>query len=123
MLAEVREELDRIERFLMRGDKASGDLAMLLSGLRGPDAPHEQILKDKYTCPLRSAMFPMLYSLAQSYEGKMHTTRSLHKHLPGQFCWGMLPGSELPRAVSFANGSGSHYLIHIQAAIDAVFRQ
>lgn len=127
MLREVREELDRIEDFLMRGDQASADLAMILSALRGPDNDNEDI-KSRTTSPLRTMIFPRLYQKAGNYRYSQHgeghkTTRNLWSNFSTRW-WGMRPASDFKlNLMSYIGDVGNHFLYHTHLAHEAVKRE
>ena len=126
MLREVRQELDRIEQFLLRGDQASADLAMLLSALRGPDNESfsYEKMKEKMTSPLRSMMFPKLYIAAENYEGhcedktKQKTTKNLWGSFSARY-WGMNDPKNFCCPETLCP---SHFIRHIRLAYKAITR-
>ena len=62
MEPDTRKILDQIDEFLLRRDKASRELAAVLSALRGPDNRDEDdytdVTKSYTTIPIRRAAFP-----------------------------------------------------------------
>src|SRR3990167_6582144 len=59
MTKPVRKELDRIERFLLKGNQGAKDLWNILSALRGPDDGNLGA-KSTTTIPIRQMAFPKL---------------------------------------------------------------
>lgn len=64
----IREILDVIDTRLSTGDEDSKTLWMILSSLRGPDNDDEH-LKNTYTCPIRTAAFPLTSKLGAETTG------------------------------------------------------
>ena len=56
----VRAELNRIERFLLKGGSNAIDLWSIMTALRGPDYANESIIKEHTTAPIRTKAFPNL---------------------------------------------------------------
>lgn len=105
MMQEVRDELDRIEKFLMRHDQAAADLGAILSALRGPDdSPKDGERKTNGAMAVRSAAFPLL------------ARGGLHRELQmGERHWSMGCADDLRRPESF-----EHYETHMRMAYDAI---
>ena len=110
MLREVREELDRIEQFLMRRDTASADLAAILTALRSSDNSDDE-LKAITTSPLRSVVFPKLW---ESYHNK---GEELQVGVDRVF--GMKPPENLRTTI----GGSYHFSLHHNLAVEAVRRE
>ena len=128
MLREVRQELDRIEDFLMQSNQASADLAMILSALRGPDhverGYEEDSIKERTTSPLRTMVFPRLYEAAMFWAGskRIRSTTNIWRKFSRR-CWGMRPASEFK--VNFTDGDprNNHFLLYIELAKEAIDRK
>ena len=103
----VREELDRIDQFLMRGNQDSADLAWILGALRGPDS-ELPALKTAYTAPIRAIAFPKLADTAHDLSGLSFTAR----------CKGgwQIGGTLVTRPMKFDHFS--HHIQHAMLAID-----
>lgn len=124
MLREVRQELDRIEDFLMQSNQASADLAMILSALRGPDFPDfEDSIKERTTSPLRTMVFPRLYEVAMVWIGneRVRSTTNIWKKFSRR-CWSMRPINEFKVNFTDRDPRNSHFLLHIELAKEAIDR-
>ena len=60
MTKAVRAELNRIERFLLKGGTDAIDLWNIMSALRGPDDANDMWIKEHTTAPIRTKAFPNL---------------------------------------------------------------
>lgn len=83
-------------------------MSNLVSAVRGPDNPNENNLKDEYTTPIRSAMFP---ELAKAY----------HKGL-GSCIMMARPGTPLKEIDGLSIITQTHYQKHINWAVQALRR-
>lgn len=115
----VREELDRIETFLLQDNADSRDLAAILTALRGDDAC-EKGVKIAVTLPIRAHAFPKAADLfvrtrrgisVGNYRAGVCIT-STFMGMP------MTPeAAALPECVS---GESEHFRVHAEMAIAAI---
>ena len=110
MLREVREELDRIEQFLLYRDSASADLAAILTALRSSDSEDAE-LKGTTTAPLRSVVFPKLWEMYHKDDAELQV--GINR------VFGMEPPENLRATIE----GGYHFALHHNLAVEAVQRQ
>lgn len=116
MLPEVRSMLDQIDEMLAKKDRAAGDLAAILSALRGSDISSidADMAKGFSTMPIRSIAFPKLADARRFTEeiwlDPAHTR-----------CWSMTDAFRLKSDHNSINHS-YHFKIHIDLAVEAINR-
>lgn len=96
----VRSILNRIDRFLLKGNAASRDLWNILSALRGPDEGYHRHSKRFTTVPVRRKAFPLLATAAMN---------SLH-YIP----------ADLSQKVFRPGNHSDHFSRHIRSAAMAL---
>ena len=109
MLKSVREELNRIETFLLRKDQAAQDLAAILTALRSHDVLLEGE-KDITTAPLRAIVFPRAWEADSMGEYQIQT---------GPQRWMAMSH---PYGLTVPKEKG-HFYLHHRNAVEAVRRQ
>lgn len=115
MLPKVRAMLDQIDSMLIKKDRAAGDLAAILSALRGPDENSfaADFAKGISTGPIRSIAFPELYY--RNANGDLWLDPAETR------CWGMMPSYRLDPSNKDIKHN-QHFAQHIQLAVDAINR-
>ena len=107
MTKSVRAELNRIQKFLLKGGRNAIDLWAILTALRGPDDNSDSFLKASTTEPIRTKAFPVL-----AREGNN----------------GGIPAGFAPRSRKIDSRAGfrfpfNHFLSHVDMAAVAIARR